>query len=426
MTISAENDGQVIIEAANEPAIHVANRNYLTIEGIAARTSGDTNTVVVGGHDGPDWSDRTTGITLRRVSALGSSPHINSAAFQVARAKQVLLEDVWSFGFARNTMLVYGSENVTVRRAVIRWDGWWGDAYKPNDPRVGLSVYNTRNSLFENVIVLDGGKQGADTHGERVALAISGNHNGETAPFDDSSNNRFYGVILLNNVGAGVNAESGGDTLSDNTFENLISWDNSGLGFNVNRNSNGTTLLHGTIGHNRHGVRFNNYNNVVNNTLKSTLVMGNRKAEDEGEQSFGMIDGANNTDNDYNNVFDHLHDYRKYAMAPGPNSLSAPLALDHLLTIPMGTANQGAAHDGGVIGATVVTRMIDGHASSQALWPYPNEDRIKSEMCESATLELLDRSGDNSAAWCESGQSLSEYIWEYLGYACPGSYCTSP
>lgn len=426
IVILAEHDGEAVIETVDEPAIYIHNQNYLTVEGVVARSTGDTSAVAIAGHDGPDWSDKTTGIIMRRVGARSGSLHRNSSGFSVGRADQVLLEDVWVFGYSRNSMAVYGSENVTVRRAVIRWDGWWGDEYKPDDPRVGLTVYNSRNNLFENIIVLDGGKQGEDTHGERVALALAGNHNGETAPFDDSSNNRFYGVILLNNAGAGVNTESGGDTLENNQFEHLVSWDNGRTGFNVNQNADGTSLVHGTIGMNNTGVRFNNYSGVINNVFYNNLVMGNRKAELVGDESFGIIGGSGErSDNDYNNVFDHESDYRKYAMTPGPNSFSSPLVLEYLLKIPEGSANHGAADDGGDIGATIVKRTVNGGISADKLWPYPYEQRIKSEMCDSQALLDFERTGDNSAAWCESEQTLSEYIWEYLGNSCPQEYCVN-
>ncbi|MBL4781461.1 MAG: hypothetical protein JKX92_04380 [Porticoccaceae bacterium] len=426
IVILAEHDGEAIIETVDQPAIHIRNQNYLTVEGLVARSTGDVSAVAITGHDGPDWSDRTTGIIMRKVGARSGSLHRNSSGFAVARANQVLLEDVWVFGYARNSMAIYGSENVTVRRAVIRWDGWWGDEYKPNDPRVGLTVYNSRNNLFENVIVLDGGEQGEDTQGERVALALAGNHNGETAPFDDSSNNRFYGVILLNNVGSGVNTESGGDTLLNNQFEHLVSWDNGRTGFNVNQNADGTSLVHGTIGMNNTGVRFNNYSGVINNVLYNNLVMSNRKAELVGSESFGIIGGAGaRSDNDYNNVFDHQSDYRKYAMTPGANSFSTPLVLEYLLEIPAASVNHGAADDGGDIGATIVKRTVNGRVSSDSLWPYPYEQRIKEEMCDPQALDAFERRGDNTAAWCESEESLSEYIWQYLGSSCPQGYCSN-
>lgn len=424
IVILAEHDGEAVIETIDEPAIYIHNQNYLTVEGVVARSAGDVSAVAIAGHDGPDWSDKTTGIIMRGVGARSGSLHRNSSGFAVGRASQVLLEDVWVFGYSRNSMAIYGSENVTVRRAVIRWDGWWGDQYKPNDPRVGLTVYNSRNNLFENIIVLDGGKQGEDTHGERVALALAGNHNGETAPFDDSSNNRFYGVILLNNIGAGVNIESGGDTLENNQFEHLVSWDNSRTGFNVNQKADGTSLVHGTIGMNSMGVRFNNYSGVINNVLYSTLVMSNRKAELDGNESFGINGGSGErSENDYNNVFDHQSNYRKYSMMPGPNSLSAPVALEYLLEVPLGSASQSAAHDGGDIGATVIKRTVNGSVTGDNLWPYPYEQRIKAEMCDPQALDAFERRGDNVAAWCESEKTLSEYIWEYLGSACPQGYC---
>jgi len=64
----------------------------------------------------------------------------------------------------------------------------------------------------------------------------------------------------------------------------------------------------------------------------------------------------------------------------------------------------------GDIGANVVTRYQDGTLTAAPLWPWPNEARIKAEMCAETT------SGFCAAA------SLTAYVWEYEGRSMPGSF----
>jgi len=44
-------------------------------------------------------------------------------------------------------------------------------------------------------------------------------------------------------------------------------------------------------------------------------------------------------------------------------------------------------------------------------------------MCDPVELDALGRSGENGAQWCEGDQSLSKYIWAYLGNPCPEGIC---
>lgn len=59
--------------------------------------------------------------------------------------------------------------------------------------------------------------------------------------------------------------------------------------------------------------------------------------------------------------------------------------------------------------------------SATNLWAWPNQDRIKKEMCTDAGI---------TRGFCASGNglyggpvTLTSYIWESLGNACPASVC---
>ena len=73
-------------------------------------------------------------------------------------------------------------------------------------------------------------------------------------------------------------------------------------------------------------------------------------------------------------------------------------------------------------GATIVNRYVDGVQTASPLWPWPNEDLIRSHMCNVTDLATVDRNRSGMIpGWCLSNKTLTNYIWEYLGNAAPSS-----
>ncbi|MDO8971016.1 MAG: hypothetical protein Q7U74_10040, partial [Saprospiraceae bacterium] len=76
-------------------------------------------------------------------------------------------------------------------------------------------------------------------------------------------------------------------------------------------------------------------------------------------------------------------------------------------------------------GGTMVNRYVDGVLTTTPLWPWPNEDLIRSQMCNSADLVTAHRVASNGRgwepAWCASGKALTKYVWEYLGKSIPSN-----
>jgi hypothetical protein len=83
-------------------------------------------------------------------------------------------------------------------------------------------------------------------------------------------------------------------------------------------------------------------------------------------------------------------------------------------------SNLSKEGSGGQIGAQVVDGIgADGAFKGDAnwnadtgtsLWPWPNEARIKQEMCANAGI---------TRGFCADTTSLTHYIWNYLGNGCP-------
>ena len=386
ITIKAERAGGAIIDGGgSRPALYVSNKAFLTIEGFKFRNCGEQSCASISGHDGPNWSDRTHDIIVRQVAVEGSCFDNNCNGFDISRARDSLIEDVWVYGRGRYTFEAYGCDRITVRRAVVRWDGWRGNDYKPNDPKFAFGVYNTHNSLFENIVIIDSAP--ASRGGDKGALYLPSNDNGKTAPFTSTSNNRFYGLVIVANDGVGISVE-GADANAFNSFTHAVVWGNS-WGLSVNKNARNTAFDHLTVGANSHASWFGK-NNVSGTVLRNSLIYGNTGSGVKGT-----------VNNDYNNVYGNGDNYAGDSSA-GPNDISKDPRLAYLLRQEDHSPNKGTASDGTDRGATVLMRHVDGVSTDQPLWPWPNEERIKRDFCTSTTH-----------GFCAT-ESLTSYIWRYL------------
>src|SRR3954466_3948728 len=240
LTIKAETDGGAILDGqGSRSGIEIFSsppttptRQYITIEGFRVENCGERPAVQVSSQDGTPLSGQSNNIVIRRTGARGDAMSSNNPVWDVSRARDSLLEDVWGWRYGRYVLNVYGCTHVTVRRGVFRWDGWGQGAQKPGDPKFNMGVYDTHDSLFENVLLLDATDD--PLGGDKGGLYVPGNSNGTTAPYGDSDNNTFKGILSLNNIGVGVGVEGGtGGTNDNNHFVDLVSWGNSYVGVTV-------------------------------------------------------------------------------------------------------------------------------------------------------------------------------------------------
>jgi hypothetical protein len=141
-TLRAEHDGAALV-----PALNIGAGNwYLTVEGVKAAGSGSS---VTGGF-----------VKFKRVAFKGGPSSGNGVSLQIGTndrtpgAHDILVEDSWVYGAGgRYKLLVYNSERVVIRRAVVRHDGGWTPS--KGDPQGGITIYDSAHVRVENSMCVD-------------------------------------------------------------------------------------------------------------------------------------------------------------------------------------------------------------------------------------------------------------------------------
>jgi len=399
--------------------------SYVTFEGLKLRNAGPNKTVLLinSKDDQPATGNMDTHhVILKKIAVQGSCTLKNCNSLHIARANDVLLEDVWVYGAGRYSFLTYGSRNVTARRMVIRWDFWDGANDKPNDPRITMGVYNTHDSLFENIIIIDSGKKpiidGVQRGGDKRAFGLAGGNNGLSAPFKSAKNNRFYGFVVFNNIGS-VGWESRAVPHDNNLFENSVVYGNSIRGLTLNKKITNNTFNHLTIVNNTGGGYANHssdqerFGNKVNNSIISN----------NGNPSGDAPIFIGNVEESYNMLFiPGLASDTNF----GDNSIVLDPELLYLFKNDTTPLLDNLGSDGQRRGASLLFRYVDGAETDQNLWPWPYEDKIREDFCDSDVLTDWGRVNDNSSKWCDSEKSLTSYLWEALGNDLPDDLASIP
>jgi hypothetical protein len=341
----------------------------------------------------------------------------NKAQFYVGDSTGVVVEECWAWGYgARYGVVFHGGTNNIARRNVVRYDG-----ALDGNPKAGISLYSENNSLAENNIVIDfdsGTDSTSDVHAAlfttssvplsspslvgglgsvawygNVAVNITGQTNAHF--FFDSLTSIGGTITAINNVigGAGGATVAGLWLSNDNiTQHNII------LSHNTLYNSNGR------------GVR------VDAPQPWSAVTYNDNLIDIASGQCFQDVSGSGaRTTSTHNQMFGCT----TLAVPNDTSLVTGNPALSYLLRIDAG-AGKGTASDGGDRGATVVKRYSGGTSTGADLWPFPNEDIIKTDMCNGPDNgTTIKTRGHNQTGWCASGKSLTKYVWEQLGNTSP-------
>lgn len=413
-TASSDHSGKATIDVFSCPDCgnSAPTKAYLWFEGIVARGYGEASAINLYSGDNVLEANQTHHIVVKKCGFYGSAQETNTPVISTGPGfRDSLMEDIFAYGRGRKAAEIFSSLRITIRRAVMRYDYWEGDDYKPSDPRVSFTGYNVHDSIFENIIAIDSAPTPPGYSADRSGVAIEGNET--PGGFSNSQNNKYLGIVILNNYGNGVESDSGADTPNRNILmENILIWKSlggGGDGLDVNGNDDSSVYRYITTGkHEASGVRINQYPNpaITNETLTHIFSTQNgRYGFYYGSSQVSVF--ANNTSKDNGE-----EDATEISYAPDISQRF----LDPVMV---------AGHKRG---ATIVNRYVDGEQTDTPLWPYPYEDSIKQHMCNPADLAEAHRVAANGEdwepGWCATNKTLTAYIWEANGATCPSDICT--
>ncbi len=424
----AKNPGKVIVAPTSigddemEGVIYVFSNisrgitSYIHFDGLFAKGVGEHSAISIASMDFATEEQMTHHITLTRCGAMGSALGTNTDAFDIGSVRDILVEDCFAFGFGRKAMQLYGAKRITIRRMIVRYDWWQGHKYKPSDPRVNLSAYNTIGATLENIIAMDAGPHPASTSPDRAGLVASGNQGGGTA-IDGSRDVNYLGCIVFNNneFAKGFNAvEVNGGTgspVKNLLFKDIVIY-GADAGFNIHDNVDSIRLENITSTHNTHiGIRVNPYPSYTISNVK--------------------IDKVVSTDNKYDGIYwnedmTHVELSNSTSVRNGEGDDIESQYEPEIKYLPINKPVEGFER-----GGIVRNKYIDGVLTEESIWPWPYEKVIKGFMCKEEYLqEIADSINlyegtniDYVPGLCKTDSSITGYIWSYLGNPCPDTIC---
>jgi MYXO-CTERM domain-containing protein len=421
-TIRAANDWGVLVDGSGwqddyQPGIEVSARHHVIVRGIRVRMNQEKTTNV------PVQVPYSHHVKIQRCAGSHGPTTDNAATFDVGpTSSYVLLEECYAFGGARYQFLVYQSDHVVVRRSVARHDHWNGTLQC-----AGFTNYDSVDTAFQNDIVLD-----SDTaHCSGRLYGGFFNENKDDAAPDTSAS--YTGNIVLN-VQAFYAGHLDWVASGTRTLEDTIIWGSSG-GYHGDQGDGlaavirGRRMTIGAIGGEYNGPNgspalgtgFSVYGPVENSLTSSILTRCN---------SFGVADY---TASDYNAFSANGADYGgAHAAAPGAHDRSGGVngGLLYLPRVEPGSTLKTAGEGGGRVGAEILfkigrTGTLHGdpgwdEVTAEPLWPFPNEDRIRDDMASYDGPGAAGRRGFAAGNSLDgSPQTLTKYVWEYLGNRIP-------
>lgn len=364
-----------------------------------------------------------------------------------------LVEDSYAWGEGRYGMYVssVGGQYIVFRRCVVRLDKV--NAYSPFAP---FQSYSSPDVVFQNCLVLDGAEKFWLNYEERAGCFYSRTAGPVTVD----------GSICLNYP----SYFAGGSTRNSLTVNNSIAWDvGSGAYIDPANTSFKWTIDNVTIGvadgfddpitssTTIAGFGVLSKNTVVNGYVTNSILYD--IDDTASTKNTAALDGENIISN-YNVLFGNVDDYQSVSAgvkdfcADNANAVD-PLAgsLEYLPRIERGSSLSGVGSGGDSIGATILCKIgLDGSfygsadwnttrscplagtggATNGNLWPWSNEDRIKTDMAL-YSYTGVDRGGSSgqtlsgARGFAATGKqlngtddiTLTSYIWEYLGNPIP-------
>jgi MYXO-CTERM domain-containing protein len=373
-------------------------------------------------------------VKIQRCSVSYSGVTGNVAAIVVGPGDDyVLIEESYIYGGARYGLVVYQSTHTVVRRCVSRID-YWNDVLQA----ANYTNYNGDMTVWENNIAID-----SDTANAAKSSIFAGFFDENKLPdaswSGTATRETHRGNIILN-VKAFYSSIYDYDVSNLHTYSDDIIWASYGgyYGDYMHGDApvlNATNLTIGSIlgkynapnGQGSAGTGFfigqGTSGTIVSNMVTNSIFWN--------DPSYGIADYAVG---DYNSYWNDGHNYGGSYKTPaaGAHDLTSNLTagLKYLPRIETGSTLATAGSGGGQVGASVVymwgtTGTLWGDPgydtiTADPLWPFPNEAVIKADMASYSGPGAQGARGFATGTSKDgSPQTLTKYIWEYLGNQIP-------
>jgi len=441
-TVMAKHPGSVVLMdgamvslkglPGYEPVSYAAFKGFFVIDG------------QVGAHGYPN--DATTiphHIKFIRNGAQGGSD--KREPFNTSYSDTILFENNYAFGGGRYKFTSYLASNLVWRRNVARYDH--GPVY--DEPKGTYSVYSSMDAFLSNNIAVDGDKPDFLDQGEIAGEFATPTTAGPTRA-------RFQRNIQLNSDMMFSNL-SKKSTDSDAELSHMVSWDVRPNNTYVKSFASGW-LDHITMGDvtprdNTNGFfhgwggKFRGVTNSILHNFKNGDMFNDVSTADNHETLDGRIvdrygadtlnitnfDGALNA---YNSDIANITDINPIQSESNPTG-----SLRYITRIERDTSLSTLDQDGKGLGATVMTFVGKSgtffgepgydEETHIPMWPFPMEHVIKEKMAAYSYTgntytgteynRVVSGTGTISGerGFAVEGQSLTNYIWGYLGNVVP-------
>jgi hypothetical protein len=414
LTIKALNDGQAIIDGQYQRPPVQLDHEYIILEGIVAKNSSDMVYFL-----------RSHNLIIRRCSGYNANPKENSHVFTAYAGgspqdpANILIEDSVAGGSGRKMFMAYATYvNVIFRRLFAAWQEWTSDpgaSYHPGEWPWGdgIEIYNWQqpdltnypglvNSIVENSIV----------YGMLSNYGFSLSPNPARTQFNNFLGDMAIAIGQKWNRTASMTwplcADPDGIDQSGNYLRPWPTWSDGSLGPKCNN-------WIGWYPH-RAGFDFGVYEKPFyrHNTFRDLFATGNAMAGlVAGFQGVGWCNGTEgnnhypcskcnsvevspsdncspgvytNSERSADNILDHLTLANNGIGTPVSNEGAGVEVNNYTLSMfdNFGSksnlyleGNSGYADKSK--GARLRYRYINGTLTTQELWPWPMEDRIRSE-----------------------------------------------
>lgn len=446
--IKAEHDGAAIFDGQGTTDMFTVNpgviRNqYWKFEGLVWCRTPSSNVVLV----------NCNYVKFLRCGAYDVGPG-NTANFFTRYGAYCLWEGCYAYGSGRYKFCGYQSNFLIFRNCVGRSDII--DTTGSPNPCAQFSMYSCSGTFCQNCIAIDSDQT---TH-----YNANEYHGGFIVPSTDMDAHMtvFENCISLNIKTGGLCTTGNSYRNAYNTlYKNCVVWDcypfSSGASVNVFRGYN-DVLTHCTFGYSQmSGSQYNAayvyaYNGTdqpsLHTTLKNSLfyhILGTDSAGISASDYIVLKDYGSAVSGvyDYNAFYGNTASNYWYSNpVPGndahsitsTNFIYSPAnpagALKYITRIESGSNLSSLADDGGDIGANIRTMIgVPGTVYGEPgydtdtgvwLWPFPNENLMKTKMAAYSNGGVSGARGFcTGTAMNGAPQTLTRYIWEYLGNQIP-------